>query len=148
MKLTLKDSADSIDPCLPANTYIDLQASSKTVEMQKDIEEKTWMFAFCITILAIAATYFTVHELKEVANSLDQREQVGQRENYAKKLSLLSNSIICMWNMAYSLTFFVLSMYWQVRLLVRLMTCSFIESLCVLCHSCILVLHAGFCLPK
>lgn len=121
LQMNVRNYDNSSDPnesqyikCLPEGTYISITGSSPTPEMQKAMEEKTWMFSFCITILTIAATYFTINELKKVANSLEQREQVGQRENYAKKLSLISNSLICMWNMAYSLTFFVCAMQFPV----------------------------------
>lgn len=85
-----------------------------TEETIQVYENKAWHFTFLITILAIAATYLTIAELKEVARSLEQREMVGQRENYAKKLSLFSNCMVCIWNMCYSLTFFIISLYLQV----------------------------------
>jgi hypothetical protein len=84
---------------------------SKTEDIIRVYEQKIWHLSFIITILAITATYFTVGELREVSHSLEQREMAGQRENYAKKLSLITNCMICMWNMSFSISFFVTALY-------------------------------------
>lgn len=66
-------------------------------------------------MFAIVATFFTIKELRAVAESLELRESIGQRENHAKRLSLLTNCMICIWNMCYSITFFVTALYFKVR---------------------------------
>ena len=102
--------------CLPnGKVKISLSASSRNVMLISEFQTKTWHLTFFVTVIAIAATYFTIAELKQVAQSLEQRELVGQRENHAKKMSLISNCLICIWNMCYSITFFVTAMYFKVR---------------------------------
>jgi hypothetical protein len=76
--------------------------------------KKTTHLSFIVTTLAIVATFFTVAELRAVARSLEQRELVGQTESHAKKLSIISNCIICIWNMCYSISYFVTAMYFKV----------------------------------
>ena len=78
MQITLLDSLnstdandDAYDKCLPAYTAINIEAKTKTAEDIKYLEEKTWMFSFFITILAISATYFTIGELRAVAESFE-----------------------------------------------------------------------------
>ena len=84
-----------------------ITGNSNNEMLISDFKTKTFQFTLLLTCLAIAATYFTIKELKEVSNSLEQRQMVGQSENYAKKLSIFTNCMICMWNMCYAITFFV-----------------------------------------
>ena len=71
---------------------------------------------FSITVLCLIATYFTFGELKAISQSLEDRELNGQTENHAKRMSLLSNAFICIWNMCYSITFFVTALYFKVSI--------------------------------
>lgn len=41
------------------------------------MENRTWHLSIIVTILCIATSYFTIVELREVSNSLEQRELVG-----------------------------------------------------------------------
>jgi hypothetical protein len=93
---------------------IRLIASVRTEEFFREYEGKTWHFSFIITVLAITATYFTIAELKRVSHSIYLREETGLRETHSKKLSLLTNCMICIWNMCYSITFFVTALYYKV----------------------------------
>ena len=103
--------------CLP-NTEVEVRISAKTrtEEFLIEYEQKTWNLSFATTILTVIATYFTIAELKKVAESLEQLQESGQTENHARRLSLLTNCLICIWNMCYSITFFVTSMYFKVSL--------------------------------
>lgn len=103
------------ETCLPnQKVHIIVEADTREAQIAVEFQAKTSHLSFIVTSLAIIATYFTVYELREVARSLEQRELVGQRENHAKRLSILTNAIICIWNMCYSITFFVTAMYFRV----------------------------------
>jgi len=100
------------DSCLPSDDLlIKFTGSSNNDEFIRELEVKTWHFSFALTLLTILATYFTIAELRAVALSFEAREQNGQSETHAKKLSLLTNCLICIWNMCYSVMFFVLALY-------------------------------------
>ena len=60
-----------VQSCLPKGTLMSFQGHSMTEETIQLYENKAWHFTFLITILAIAATYLTIAELKEVARSLE-----------------------------------------------------------------------------
>jgi len=110
----LPSDATSIE--IQAHTYTDEELKVRPMELEpaQSFEDKTWHFSFILTGLAIAATYVTIIELREVGQNLEQRVQVGQRENYGSKLSLFSNCIICMWHMSYSLIFCIASLLFNV----------------------------------
>lgn len=103
--------------CFPnSNVHLILEADTGLNEEAMDFMQKTSHLSFLMTTLAIIATFFTIAELKAVSRSLEQRELVGQTENHAKRLSIISNCMICIWNMCYSITYFVTAMYFRVSL--------------------------------
>ncbi|CDW89330.1 ring-finger-containing ubiquitin ligase [Stylonychia lemnae] len=99
--------------CFPEGTHLHITGSSEISEEKKIKEVQIWHLSALITLLTLVAIYNGLLELRLVAKSLEEREMEGQRENYAKKLSIISYSLLCMWNMSYSLSFFVGAMYFQ-----------------------------------
>eukprot|EP00347_Sterkiella_histriomuscorum_P004919 403358576 len=99
--------------CLPPGTKLRIIGSSNVESDFAEEAQKIWHISAIVTVLCIAATYFTLNELRQIHLCLELRETVGQRESYAKNLSLLSYCLLCMWNMSYAMTFFVGAMYFQ-----------------------------------
>jgi hypothetical protein len=101
--------------CFPnSNDHIIIDGDTDRDEEAANFMTKASHFSFIMTSLAIVATFFTIAELKAVSRSLEEREMVGQRENHAKRLSLLSNCMVCMWNMCYSISYFVAAVRFKV----------------------------------
>lgn len=63
--------------CLPDGVQISVIGSSKTRNMIEKYENKAWHLSICLVLLTVAATVFTVQELREVGQSLEQRQLYG-----------------------------------------------------------------------
>lgn len=90
-----------------------ISGASRTDQYILEFQQKTWHFSLIVTILSVVATYFTVAELKKVHSSLEQLHEAGQTETHGKRLSLITNCLICIWNMCYAISFFVSAMYFK-----------------------------------
>lgn len=116
-----------------------ISGASRTDQYILEFQQKTWHFSLIVTILSVVATYFTVAELKKVHSSLEQLHEAGQTETHGKRLSLITNCLICIWNMCYAISFFVSAMYFKVRCLNDNQTIAYVR---VLCCASFLVLYA------
>jgi len=126
--------------CLPSTSMeVRISGASRTDEYIHEFQEKTWHFSLIVTILSIIATYFTVGELKKVHSSLEQLHDAGQTETHGKRLSLITNCLICIWNMCYAISFFVSAMYFKVKCLNDNHHLAYV---CIFCCTCFLVLYA------
>lgn len=126
--------------CLPTTSMeVRISGASRTDQYILEFQQKTWHFSLIVTILSVVATYFTVAELKKVHSSLEQLHEAGQTETHGKRLSLITNCLICIWNMCYAISFFVSAMYFKVRCLNDNQTIAYVR---VLCCASFLVLYA------
>lgn len=115
MKIEEQEDESGRATCFPnGKSHLIIEADTSLDEEALNFMSKASHFSFLVTSLAIISTFFTISELKAVTRSLEQRELVGQRENHAKRLSIISNCIICIWNMCYSISYFVSAMYFKV----------------------------------
>ena len=87
-----------------------VEVSTITPKQMEEYKSKTFSFCAITVVLVMVATYTSIAEIKRVTDSLNERMANGQRENYGSKMNLISYCIVCMWQMSYSMIFFIMTL--------------------------------------